>query len=86
MRPMLVKSEAQQASGLVFHARDLLARSRTQCANALRGHLSEHGHVFPQGITCAGAVIASIEDPTPWCRRVRTILAMLLGTFQALEA
>src|SRR3954453_12179829 len=28
-----------------FRARDLLVRQRTQCINALRGHLAEYGHV-----------------------------------------
>ena len=43
MRFVAVKSEAAQASGLVFRARDLLVRQRTQIINALRGHLTEHG-------------------------------------------
>jgi transposase len=34
-----VKSEAQQAAGLVFRTRDLLVRQRTQLINAIRGHL-----------------------------------------------
>src|SRR3954452_4441616 len=50
MRFVPVKSEEQQANGVVFRARDLLVRQRTQCINALRGHLSEYGYVFPQGI------------------------------------
>src|SRR3954464_9334334 len=53
MRFVPVKSEEQQANGVVFRARDLLVRQRTQCINALRGHLSEYGYVFPQGITHA---------------------------------
>ena len=51
MRFVPVKSEEQQANGLVFRARDLLVRQRTQCINALRGHLLEYGYVFPQGVT-----------------------------------
>ena len=47
MRFVPVKSEAQQASAVVFRARDLLVRQRTQCINALRGHLSEYGYVVP---------------------------------------
>ncbi len=62
MRFVLVKSEAQQASAVVFRARDLLVRQRTQCINALRGHLSEYGYVVAQGITHADAVIAHVED------------------------
>src|SRR3954470_10667659 len=63
MRFVPVKSEEQQANGVVFRARDLLVRQRTQCINALRGHRSEYGCVFPQGITHAEAVIAHVEDP-----------------------
>src|SRR3954452_20867332 len=46
LRFVPVKSEEQQANGVVFRARDLLVRQRTQCINALRGHLSEYGCVF----------------------------------------
>jgi cytochrome c peroxidase len=41
MRFVPVKTEEQQANGIVFRARDLLVRQRTQCVNALRGHLME---------------------------------------------
>src|SRR5215218_1796512 len=58
MRFVPVKDEAQQANGVVFRARDLVVRQRTQCINALRGHLAEYGHVFPQGITHAPTLIA----------------------------
>ncbi len=63
MRFVPVKSEEQQANGVVFRARDLLVHQRTQCINALRGHLSEYGYVIPQGITHADAVIAHVENP-----------------------
>src|SRR5215213_8806536 len=43
MRFVAVKSEAKQASGVVFRTRDLLVRQRTQIINALRGHLAEFG-------------------------------------------
>jgi len=87
MRFVPVKSEGQQANGVVFRARDLLVRQRTQCINALRGHLSKYGHVVPQGITHADAVIAHIEDLNSFVpESARAILAVLVGTFQALEA
>ena len=50
MRFVPVKTEEQQANAIVFRARDLLVRQRTQCVNALRGHLFEYGYTFPQGI------------------------------------
>src|SRR3954452_14743130 len=82
-----VKSEEQQANGVVFRARDLLVRQRTQCINALRGRRSEYGYVFPQGITHADAVIAHVEDPDAAVpESARAVLNVLIGTFQALEA
>lgn len=49
MRFVPIKSEAQQASALVFRTRDLLVRQRTQLINAIRGHLTEYGWVAPKG-------------------------------------
>jgi transposase len=40
MRFVPVKTEEHQASSVVFRARDMLVHQRTQCVNALRGHLS----------------------------------------------
>ena len=34
---------------MVFRARDMLVRQRTQIINALRGHLAEFGLVVPRG-------------------------------------
>src|SRR5271156_1027457 len=48
MRFVSVKSADKQASGMVFKARDLLVRQRTQTINALRGHLAEYGIIAPQ--------------------------------------
>src|SRR5207302_5804532 len=58
MRFVPVKTEEQQANGIVFRARDLLVRQRTQCVNALRGHLFEYGYTFPQGITHVATLVA----------------------------
>ena len=44
-----VKSEQQQAAGLLFRTRDLLVRQRTQLINAIRGHLTEYGWIAPKG-------------------------------------
>jgi transposase len=49
MRFVAVKTEAQQAAGLVFRTRDLAVRQRTQLTNAIRGHLAEYGWVAPRG-------------------------------------
>jgi transposase len=86
MRFVPVKDEEQQANGVVFRARDLLVRQRTQCINALRGHLSEYGYVFRQGITHAATLIAHVEDPNSSLPdSARVVLRLLIDTFAALE-
>ena len=87
MRFVPVKSEEQQANGIVFRARDLLVRQRTQCVNALRGHLMEYGYVFPKGITHVETLVAVVEDlQSSLPDSVRVILKLLVDTFTALEA
>jgi transposase len=86
MRFVPVKSEAQQASPVVFRARDLLVRQRTRCINALRRHLAEYGYIIPQGITHADAVVGHVEDPhTALPESARAVLAVLVSTYTALE-
>ena len=62
MHFVAVKSEAQQAQGMLFHTRDLLVRQRTQTINALRGHLAEYGVVAPQGRARIGQLAGVLED------------------------
>ena len=50
MRMVAVKSVDQQARGMLFRTRDLLVCQRTQLANALRGHMAEHGHLEPSAL------------------------------------
>jgi transposase len=86
MRFVPIKDEEQQANGVVFRARDLLVHQRTQCINALRGHLSEYGYVFPQGTTHVPILIAHVEDSnTSLPESARAILKILIKTFTALE-
>jgi len=86
MRFVAVKTEEQQANGIVFRARDLLVRQRTQCVNALRGHLMEYGYVFPKGITHIESLVALVEDlQSSLPDSVRAILKLLVDTFTALE-
>ncbi len=54
MRFVAVKSEQQQAAGLVFRTRDLLVRQRTQLINAIRGHLTEYSLGRAQGPVARG--------------------------------
>jgi len=61
MRFVAVKTEEQQAAGMVFRTRDLLVRQRTQLINALRGHLAEYGWVAPRG-KAQMAMLADLLD------------------------
>ena len=86
MRFVAVKDEAQQASGVVFRARDVLVRQRTQCINALRGHLTEYGYIVSKGATHVPALIDQIEDPN--CQlpeSARAIFRVLVATLTSLE-
>src|SRR5881275_232819 len=62
MRFVAVKTEEQQARAMLFRTRDLLVRQRTQLINALRGHLSEHGMVVPQGPSHVKVIAKAVEE------------------------
>ncbi|EJL21254.1 IS110 family transposase [Novosphingobium sp. AP12] len=62
MRFVAIKSEEQQASGLVFRTRDLMVRQRTQLINAIRGHLTEYGWVAPKGPSHVAMLGDLLED------------------------
>ncbi|WGR72995.1 MULTISPECIES: IS110 family transposase [unclassified Bradyrhizobium] len=64
MRFVAVKSREQQAAAVVFRARDLLVRQRTQVINALRAHLAEYGMVVPRGPSHMVKLIELAADPT----------------------
>jgi transposase len=86
MRFVAVKSEAQQASAVVFRARDLLVRQRTQTINALRGHLAEYGVVVARGPNHLAKLIAHIEDPAASLpEAARLTLCILVGTLRSLN-
>jgi transposase len=63
MRFVALKTEGQQARAMIFRARDLLVRQRTQLINALRGHLAGFGVVAPQGIAHVRRLQEAIDDP-----------------------
>ena len=65
MRFVAVKTEEQQARAMLFRTRDLPVRQRTQLINALRGQLSEHGVVAPQGPANVAIFAQAIDDMTP---------------------
>jgi len=62
MRFVAVKSEQQQAAGLVFRTRDLLVRQRTQLINAIRGHLTEYGWIAPKGPSHVAPLADLLEE------------------------
>ena len=78
MRFVTVKSAEKQGSGMVFKTRDLLVRQRTQTINALRGHLTEHGIIAPQGVFHLGRLAAEIENPNSRLPGIVTELCTLL--------
>ncbi len=86
MRFTPVKDEEQQASAVVFRARDLLVRQRTQTINALRGHLTEYGWVIAKGVPHVARLIERIEDPdTALPPSARSVLRVLVATLRGLE-
>ncbi|NLS07533.1 IS110 family transposase [Rhizobium sp. P32RR-XVIII] len=86
MRFVAVKSEEQQASAVVFRARDLLVRQRTQTINALRGHLAEYGLVVARGPAHTTKLIERVEAPSSDLPEAgRLALDMLVDTLRSLE-
>lgn len=61
MRYATIKTEVEQAAGLVFRTRDLLVHQRTQLINTIRGHLTEFGWVAPKGPSHI-SVLAGMRD------------------------
>ena len=71
---------------MVFRARDLLLRQRTQIINALRGHLSEFGIIASQGTAYIPHLIAQVKDPNSALpEAARVVLNLLIETLQVLE-
>jgi transposase len=86
MRFVAPKSEQAQAAALVFRARDLLVRQRTQIINALRGHLAEFGIVVAQGPAHVSSLVRAVEDPAePVPEIARAILSVLIEMLHRLD-
>ena len=62
MRFVALKTEEQQARAMIFRARDLLVRQRTQLINAIRGHLTEFGWVAPKGPSHVSVLASLLEE------------------------
>lgn len=82
MRFVAIKTEEQQAASLVFRARDLLVRQRTQIINAIRGHLAEFGIVVAKGPCHVAKLLDRIAD-TP--AMAQSILQLLVDQLQSLD-
>jgi transposase len=65
MRFVAPKSEEAQAAAIVFGARDLLVKQRTQINNALRGHLAEFGLIRAK---VWGLVQVTATVPSPFAQ------------------
>jgi transposase len=86
MRFVAPKSEQAQAAALVFRARDLLVRQRTQIINALRGHLAEFGLIVAKGPAHVPHLLRAVEDPNePIPEIARPVLQMLVETLHRLD-
>jgi transposase len=86
MRFVAPKSEQAQAATLVFRARDLLVKQRTQIINALRGHLAEFGIVVAKGPARGPQLVPAVEDlEEPIPELARPILQMLIETLHRLD-
>jgi len=87
MRFVAVKSEEQQASGLVFRTRDLLVRQRTQTINAIRGHMAEYGWVAPKGPSWVVMLGELIEEDlgTSLPAAARDMFRVMIGLLEQLN-
>jgi transposase len=91
MRFVAVKSESKQASAMVFKARDLLVRQKTQIINALRGHMMEFGIIAPQGPSHVAELVKRIDAPDfpatarPPCAALVSVLLALIAQIQDLD-
>lgn len=86
MRFVTVKSEAKQASAVIFRTRDVLVGQRTELTNAIRGHLSEYGLIAPQGPSHVERLIAQVEDSTSSVPdAARSCLAILAEALRRLQ-
>ena len=86
MRFVAVKSEAKQASAVIFRTRDVLVGQRTQIINAIRGHLSEYGIVARRGPFHVEPLIALIEDVSSDIpEAARSCLVLLAETLRGLQ-
>lgn len=88
MRFVGVKSVEQQASLMLFKARDLLMGQRTALINALRGHFGEIGIVVPQGAHEVKVLVEMVLQDDQQMRlpqMMRSALKALVSSLRNLE-
>jgi len=89
MRFVAMKSEEQQAAGLVFRTRDLLVRQRTQLINAIRGHLTEYGWVATKGpshVAMLADLLEEDEMASSLPEAARTMFRLMLDLLGELDS
>ena len=88
MRFVSVKSVEQQASLMLFKARDLLMGQRTGLINAIRGHFAEIGIIVPKGAHEAKALVQMVLQDDEQLRMphlMRSALKALVSSLSNLE-
>ena len=86
MRFVSIKTEEMQAAAVLFRARDLLVRQRTQIINALRGHLTEFGVIGAKGRENALKLVKIVDDLDAALPAIaRSVLALLVSQLRGLE-
>ena len=88
MRFVAIKSEEQQASAVVFRARDLLVWQRTQIINALRGQMTEYGWIAPKGPSHMTTLADLIDDngmASSLPEAARAVFRVMLDTLKVLD-
>ncbi len=91
MRPVAIKSEAQQASRALERSRELMVKQRTQLMNSLRAMLAEFGVVAAQGYRGFAELTARLASEDPGLPQtlvdaLRLIAAQLDHLTPAIEA
>jgi transposase len=87
MRFVQPKSAEAQAAAVIFRARDLLVRQRTQLINALRGHLAEFGYIARKGPGHVTKLTELVRDPTSDLpAEARSVLLVTVETLEVLHA
>jgi transposase len=86
MRPVPVKSEAQQAVLMLTATRDRLVRERTRLTNAIRGHAAEFGLVAAKGLDRVGPLLEKIAAEAVLPDLALGLFAELGEELAALEA